>query len=169
MGFTVHRNASAVRGPADARARDFGRLIRLDRDPAFWRWVLADPEVSKGLLGADPEQVIQLLAQPHVKPLASENGGYVFIQMDQRGRAFELHSLFRPEGWGRETLLSGKQAARQMFSSGAKLLMTHEVEGQWRTRPPRSFGFAPAGEPEDGRRTWVLTQLAWNASPAGRR
>ena len=143
------------------------------RDPAFWDRITAHPEVMDGALMGVPLSLSEVVTHPSVTPLASENGGYLFCQLDGAGRVFELHSIFAPDGWGREALTTGKAALVEMFSRGMQVLTTYQVEGKWRTQPPKSFGFAPQGDfaPALGVsvKTWLLTRTAWEASPAFRR
>lgn len=152
-------------------------MLRLERDPAFWSRVASHPALTEAMLGADPEAVGAFAASDVVIPLAAEHGGFLFIRLDRLGRALELHTMFTPEGWGREVLFAAKAAFRLLFSEGAQVIMTHEVEGLWRSRPPKTFRFAPTGEMApanvNGRpltlRTWILTRDAFDASPANRR
>ena len=150
-------------------------MVTLDRDPAFWRWVFDHPAVKPhaGLgLSVDFEP---LLADARVTPLRAVNGGYLFVQLDGLGRVRELHSLFRPEGWGREALLAGKAALAAVFAAGAQVVTTYEARGNRRSQPPLSFRFQPAGDfapdplTKAELRTWVLTRSAWEGSPAYRR
>lgn len=142
------------------------------RDPSFWRAVIDHPEVKPHVTLGREFDVGPLIASSRVLPLASENGGFLLVQLDGLGRVFELHTMYRPEGWGREVLTASKAMFRQMFER-CDLIVTHEVFGWWRSRPPKSFGFRPAGEfrPEYGTqlRTWTLTRDDWEKSPARRR
>jgi hypothetical protein len=139
------------------------------RDPAFWRGVLNDAAVAPTLFGRPVEAVIEVVQNPAVVPLATENGGLIFIGRCGFGRVFELHTAYRPAGWGREVHSAAKAAFARIFES-AELVFTHEQLGQWRTRPPRSFGFEALGSPfenEFGRfQLWMLTRARWAASPA---
>jgi hypothetical protein len=114
-----------------------------------------------------------ILEDPRVTPLRAAHGGFFFVQLDALGRCLELHTLFKPEGWGRGALLAAKAAFLLMFERGADVIVTHEVAGNPRSQPPLSFRFQPAGafRPALGAslRTWVLTRAAWEASPARRR
>lgn len=140
-----------------------------NRDPAFWRWVTQSPEVqSQPLMGGD---ISTLLQNQFVTPLASANGGYLFGRMDGLGRVFELHAMFRREGWGREALTTLKAA---LVHIDADVILATEIDGNWRSRPPKSFGFTTAADfaptpygPQA--RTWILTRERWTASPAYRR
>lgn len=141
------------------------------RDPAFWRAVAEHPEVSPSVLfGHDAEVMDAIVANPGVLPLASENGGFLFTSRDNFGRVFELHTMFRPNGWGREVALALKQALERVFNGGADLVFTHSNEDAWRTKPPLSFGFKRLGEPFDtewGRFcTWGVFANQWSQSPA---
>jgi hypothetical protein len=148
-------------------------LIREDRDPAFWTAVYEHPQVKPHVsLGHDLD-LAEILADPGVTPLAADHGGFIFIRLDGLGRTYELHTMFTPEGWGREVAGAAKAAFALMFDGGADLIVTHEVAGNRRSQPPRSFRFEPAGgfRPalDHELRTWVLTRYAWEASPARQR
>lgn len=147
-------------------------MIRECRDLAFWSAIYEHPEVKPHVsLGHDLD-LAAVVSSPAVLPLASAHGGFFFIRLDGVGRVWELHTLFTPEGWGREVHAAAKAAFAQMFERGADVIVTQEVAGNRRSQPPRSFRFCPAGEfrtsPELGAdlRSWVLTRTAWEASPA---
>jgi hypothetical protein len=149
-------------------------LIHEDRDREFWRNVYEHPEVKPHVgLGHDLD-VAALAAHPGVIPLRSEHGGFFFVRLDSLGRVYELHTLYTPEGWGREVHLAAKQAFNRMFAGGAQVITTQEVEGHRASQPPRSFGFVACGDFEPvphlnvALRSWVLTRTAWEASPAYR-
>jgi len=149
--------------------------MAVDRDPQFWIDVAEHPAVAPHVLfGHSGLLIADVIRHPSVTAFSSEHGGYLFVKLDGLGRVYELHSLFTPEGWGREALATAKRAFAEIMKTAA-LVVTYEVEGNWRSRPPKSFGFAPAGgssdSPELGLpiRTWVLTQEAWIASPVWRR
>ncbi len=145
-------------------------MIRVERDADFWRGVIAHPQVSHVMMGL-PLDIAGLVEHESVVPLASSNGGFLFCRLDGLGRVFELHTLFKPDGWGREVSGSAKEAFAHMFDVGAQVITTYEVEG-WAS-PPLSFGWRTAGEfapsPIGNTRTWILTLEAWAASPARRR
>lgn len=145
-------------------------MIREERSGDFWRGVVEHPKVAHVLMGL-PLDIGDLVSHERVIPLASENGGFLFCQLDGLGRVFELHTLFKPEGWGREVSTAAKEAFAEMFAKGARVITTYEVEG-W-TAPPLSFGWRTAGEFSPSSlgnlRTWVLTLDGWEASPARRR
>jgi hypothetical protein len=145
--------------------------VHEERDPAFWRAVAAHPAVGPMILQGQSLDVIDaIVAHPDVLPLASNNGGLMFTARDQFGKVKELHTLYRPEGWGREVAVAAKHAFERVFSGGADLVFTQENLASWRTRPPKSFGFKPLGEAfvsELGTfRTWGLLAADWLASPA---
>lgn len=147
-------------------------MIREDRS-GFWSEIAEHPEVKPHASLGYEFSISELVKSPFVTPLRSENGGFLFIRLDGLGRVYELHTLYRPEGWGREVLGASKAALTTMLGRGAQVLTTYEVEGWWRSRPPKSFGFQPAGSfvetPLGSLRTWILTQAAWDRSPARRR
>lgn len=145
-----------------------------DRSPEFWDRIASHPEVAPHVfLGGATLPLMEIVQHPSVTPLRAEHGGFLFCQLDGLGRVFELHTLFEPAGWGREVALSARQAFDHMFDAGAQLITTYEVEGWWRSRPPKSFRFHPCGDfapsPFGSLRTWILTADAWASSPVCRR
>ena len=147
-------------------------MIREERDPAFWFEIASHPDLAGALMGLTPREVQQIATRPDVLPLASQNGGFFFGRMDGLGMVLELHSLFRPAGWGREAAAAGKDALARVFGA-AQVITTYEVRGNDRSRPPRSYGFAPAGDWQatdvGTLRLWVLTRAAWESSAVFRR
>lgn len=150
-------------------------MIREQRDPGFWQTVAEHPGVAPHVfLGHGPVSLAALVTHDSVLPLASEHGGFLFCRLDGPGRLWELHTMYTPEGWGREVLQAAKAAFSRVFEQ-AQVVTTYEVEGWWRSRPPKSFGFQRAGDfqavPEIGAAlsTWILTRTAWETSPAHRR
>ena len=149
-------------------------MIHIERDPRWWVDVASHPAVAATLFGANPEVVGQVVVSPTVLPLAAVNGGFFFARLDVMGLVRELHTMFRPEGWGREVHQAAKEAFEYVFGTGCQVIVTYQVEGNERSQPPRSFGFVLAGDyrPIDTGavvRSWVLTRQAWEASPAHRR
>lgn len=145
-------------------------MIRLERSPEFWRDLIDHPAVSHVKMG-QPFAVEEIVGLEGVTPLATDHGGFLFIRLDGLSRVFELHTMFKPEGRGRDLTTAAKEAFSRMFDGGARIITTYEVEG-W-TAPPLSFGWRSVGafEPTDHGpiRTWVLTLEAWESSPAHRR
>lgn len=148
-------------------------MIRLERDPAFWVGVASHPAVAQALAGMAPAAVASIVARDDVLPLAAEHGGYLFRRLDPLGHICELHSLFTPDGWGREALTAGLQAINAVWIAGYQLVTTHQVRANPRSQPPRTFAFTPAGDwrpsPIGDVRLWTLSRLAWESSPAARR
>jgi hypothetical protein len=150
-------------------------VIREDRDPAFWDSVYEHPEVKPHVSLGHEIDVAAVVSNPLVTPLRAEHGGFLFIKLDGFGRVYDLHTMFTPEGWGREALIAAKAAFREMFARGADLIVTQEVKGNRRSQPPLTFRFATAGDfgpsvlLSTPHRTWFLTRAAWDASPACRR
>lgn len=147
-------------------------MIREERDPAFWVKVASHPQVRETLFGVAPEDLAGHIGHPEMLPLASEHGGFLFAKVGSLDGVRELHTLFTPEGWGREVHRAGKEALEVVFGS-CDLVTTFEVLSNPRSRPPKTFGFQPASDerpsPFGPIRTWVLTRHAWEASPARRR
>lgn len=148
-------------------------MIAEQRDPAFWRAVIEHPAVKPHVTLGRAFDIGPLVANARVLPLASENGGFLMVQLDGVGRVYELHTMFRPEGWGREVLLALKDACELlMCERGAQILTTYEVGGNKRSQPPKTFRFQAAGEFEacdlGSFKSWVLTKADWLTSPARR-
>ena len=148
-------------------------MIRVERDPAFWTIVAAHPAVQGAILGIAPETIGELAVREGVLPLASRHGGYLFARADALGFVVELHTLFTPEGWGREAVIAGIEALNAVFLLGYQVVTTFEMETNPRSRPPVTAGFVQAGDwretPLGQLRMWVLTRAGWEASPAARR
>ena len=146
--------------------------LREERDPAFWLEIASHPSLRDTLMGLAPADIAEIAVRPNILPLASANGGFFFGKVDGLGMVLELHSLFRPEGWGREAAISAKQALQWVFRT-AQAITTYEVQGNAHSRPPVSYGFVKAGEwqaTDVGMlRLWVLTRAAWDLSPSKRR
>lgn len=150
-----------------------GGRVRIERDPAFWTAIAAHPAVALMLRGVDPARVGALAARREFLPMATEHGGFLLQRRDDLGFAWELHTLFTPEGWGREAVVAGIEALGLLFGSNARLISTLEVKGNPRSRPWKGFGFAEAGEwaetPMGELRLWILTKTAWAESRAAKR
>ncbi len=144
-------------------------MIVEDRS-TWWREIADHPAVRPHLLLAPDADVMVFVEHPSITPLRAEHGGFLFLKLDGLGKVQELHTMFTPEGWGREALLAAKFAFAEIFARGASVVTTSEVAGNWRSQPPKSFGFRAAGpfEPALGEslRTWILTREAWEVSPA---
>jgi hypothetical protein len=147
-------------------------VIREERDGAFWFEIASHPAVKGAVMGLDPRAVAEAAMRPTLLPLASDNGGFLFGRMDGLGLVRELHTLYRPAGWGREAAGAAKEAFAWVFAA-AQVVVTYEMQANPRSRPPRSFGFTQAGAwrrtAAGALRAWVLTRAAWELSPAHRR
>lgn len=145
-------------------------MIRIERDADFWVRVMHHPQVFTAVGRPDAAAIAEIVNRPNVFPLAAEHGGFLFARIDNLGRVLELHTAFTPEGWGREVNAAAKEAFNHVFAEGFQMVATYELADNPRSRPPRSFGFAPAGEFGPSAlgmlRSWVLTVAAWRASPA---
>lgn len=142
--------------------------IRIERDPAWWAAVAADPDVLPWLGEVTPAQVGLWAGSASVMPLAAEHGGFMFVQVAPT--IVEMHSLFTPAGRGREVIRAGVQAIGFVFNQGAAMITTYEVDGNPRSRPPRGAGFVACGDwrdaPSIGRlRPFRLDIEAWKATP----
>lgn len=145
-------------------------MIREERDAGFWQAVADHPEVAPHVSLGQAVDLGEILKIPGVVPLAAEHGGFIFVPQDSIGRTFELHTLFTPEGWGREVAEALKSANEWMRQRGAQVLTTYQVEGNWRSQPPKTHGWKAAGDfapsPVGQLKTWVLLMSDWLASPA---
>lgn len=147
-------------------------MIRIERDRQFWLDVASHPAVAGSVMGLDAQAVADHAQDPRILPLASEHGGFLFCQLDGLGFVRELHTLYMPQGWGREVLQAAKEAFTVVFEI-AQIVTTYEMRANHRSQPPRSFGFVAAGDWQTSivgdLRAWVLTREAWQQSPAHRR
>ncbi len=150
-------------------------MIREERDGAFWRDIASHPAVHGAIMGLSPDAVAEASGREDTIPLASDNGGFLFCRMDRIGMVVELHTLYRPAGWGREVFRAAQEACEWILGApgGHQIIVTYEMETNAHSQPPRSFGFVRAGEwqktPVGSLRAWVLTRAAWESSPAHRR
>lgn len=148
-------------------------MIRIERDPEWWVAIASHPALAGALMGLRPEALAPLIALDGMMPVAAEHGGFLFAQLDGLGFVRELHTLFTPEGWGREVAAAGKQALGMLFDGPCRALTTVETAENPASRPPRSFGFQQIGDWSETTvgeaRPWLLTKEAWTASPARRR
>ena len=148
-------------------------MIRIERNPAFWIGVASHPAVAGALMGERAEGVGTWAQRDDVLPIASSNGGFLLTRLDPLGMVAELHTLFTPEGWGREVVLAGIEAIGAVWTCGFQTIVTTEIRANPRSRPARTFGFQRCGEwkatPWGDARQWLVTRETWNASPAARR
>lgn len=145
--------------------------VLVERDAAFWDRIADHPEVRPWVLLEG--SLAHLIQDDRAMPLATDHGGAIFWNVDGLGFVVEMHTLFTPEGWGREVAMFGRACIRQVMST-ASLILTHEQEGYWRSRPPRSHGWKPFGDFEDAGfprrlKLWGLSRQSWLESPIGRR
>lgn len=148
-------------------------MIREERNPAFWADIAAHPALLGATFGLPPEALGRWAITEPILPLAALHGGFLFVRLDAFGFVRELHTLFTPEGWGREVALSAKAALDVLFAGPCRILTTYEMRDNPRSRPPTGFGSIVMGDWQDTAfgeaRPWLLTMDAWLASPAFRR
>ena len=144
------------------------------RDVHFWDSIAQHESVAPHVfMGVTPYSLAVLINNEANIPHASENGGVLFVAVDGLGLVKEMHTMYRPEGWGREVAINGKAFVNEVMKESV-LIITHEQEGNWRSSPPKSHGWKPCGDycyvglPKR-LRLWALTQEAWRASPVGRK
>lgn len=153
-----------------------GAKLITDKRPAkFWNEIESDPGIATATLG-NAMSLAELAAHPSVSTFTGPNGGYLAIDLiPPQGRFVEIHSIFRPAGWGREALQIARETCQILFERGVVLITTFQPESEWRSKPPASFGFRPISEfvPIAGfsknARTFILTKDMWLSSPASKR
>ncbi len=143
-------------------------MVAINRDASFWERIANHPDVAHVMFG----QVVDFssVEAECVYPYAAVNGGYIFVRLDPFGRIYDLHSLFTPEGWGREAFQTAIEVLALL--PGWQVITTYHT-GHKQSKPPASFGFRPAGAfcetPFGNWQTWLLTRDAWEASPVYKR
>lgn len=142
--------------------------IREERDPRFWQAVIDHPAVEH-VKGGHDLVAADLVGRKDVRPIASENGGYIFVRLDVLARIYEIHAAYKPQGWGAEAHAALKLAIEAV---DADVIVATETSDP-HSRPPLSFGFRCAADfrpsPIGDVRSWVLTRDAWLSSDARRR
>lgn len=147
--------------------------LRIERNPYFWLNIAQRPEVEPYVLqGAPADYLAEFVIRDDVLPLAAPNGGFLFH--DKGAGVYELHTLFAPEGWGREVAEALRAATQHLLvGKKAKALTTYEQENYWRSRPPLSHGWKSTSEFANtgigSVRSWELTRAAWLASAVGKK
>lgn len=143
----------------------------LNRDVSFWDSIASHPEVGPSIfLGIEPVSLAPLVEPEDHLPMASENGGLIFSPVDHLGMIYEMHTLYKPEGWGREVAIFSRLAIDEAFNR-ASIIVTHEQEGNWRSKPPRSHCWQSSDDYRDvglpvRLRMWYLTKERWLSSPS---
>lgn len=105
-----------------------------------------DPEVNPHI-GGDELDLTGLLEQS--VSFVTEGGAIIFTPINNA--AYQFHTLFLPEARGKIALKAAKHAAFEMFTStDAMELVTYTPHDAPHARPPRTFGFKPWFERQDG-------------------
>lgn len=146
----------------------------LCRDAKWWDSIATHPEVSPHVfMGFEPVSLSGLVEAENNLPLRSENGGVILVGLDAFGLVREMHTMYSPEGWGREVASNGKLFMQEAFKT-TQVLFTHEQEGNWKSRPPRSHGWKQASDYREVNlpkrlKLWMLTRDDFYSSPVGRK
>lgn len=144
-------------------------MLRIERSEDFWSGIIRHPSVGNSLGMAD-EEFLSCVAHPQVTPFASENGGFLTIDLGI-GLMSEFHTVFTELGRGREAFSSACELAEILFQNH-DVLTTYET-ANITSRPPRSFGFQTEDSwittPKGDLKLWYLTKSRWRQSPAHRR
>jgi hypothetical protein len=144
------------------------------RDVQFWDSVATHEAVAPHIfMGTEAVTLAPIIEREDALPMRSENGGIIFVPVDPFRLVYEMHTLYTPEGWGREVAKQSKLFILKAFEK-ASLILTHEQEGYWKSQPPKSHGWKCSGDfcyvgYEKRIRLWLLTRDAFLASPVGRK
>lgn len=147
--------------------------LQENRDPLFWDDVQSDPAVHFAFSRSGIRiRLAELAASPLYRVFTGANGGFLFCDMEPTRRFYVLHAAFKQKAWGREPWEVGRRAAKTLFDEGAVALTNLQREGEWRQRPPRSFGwvalsdFEPVRDRDYRAKSWILTREMWYHSTA---
>lgn len=146
----------------------------IERDYLFWDSVASHEAVSPHIfMGTEPFSLKEIVGRELTMPLRSEHGGVLLLGLDGFGLVREMHTLYTPEGWGREVAMNGKLFMHEAFKT-TQVIFTHEQEENWRSRPPKSHGWQSQGDfcyvgLTKRLKLWMLTRDAFYASPVGRK
>lgn len=140
----------------------------VDRNPQFWVKIASHAGVAHVLDGMEAATIADIALQDDVIPYRGINGGYFLKKSDSFGRVYELHTIFTPEGWGKEAFYVARSMFDQAFAF-CDLILTHETEHH-QSRPPKTFRFKQMGDfnytPHGRVRLWSLSKADWESSPA---
>ena len=134
-------------------------MIRIERKPGLWE-VGRPSGMRPGPLWGSYAGSGGIHGGPAHRPaLAAEHGGFFFTRLDALGLVMELHTLFTPEGWGREVLTAAKAACHVVFRGRCQVMTTME----WpTTRAPSRPG------PSGSRRRASFKKRRWARPASGR-
>lgn len=146
----------------------------IERDYLFWDSVASHEAVAPHIfMGTEPFSLKEMVQRTTTLPLRSEHGGVLLVGLDGFGLVREMHTMYTPEGWGREVARNGKLFMVEAFRT-TEVLFTHEQEDNWRSRPPKSHGWVSVGDLKSvglskRLRLWMLTRDNFYSSPVGRK
>lgn len=145
-------------------------MLEVNRSIDFWTKIVEHPSVGASL-GMTTQEFINCVTHPRVTPLASENGGYLVIDLGI-GLIAEFHAVFTELGWGREVFNTGCELVERVFKDH-DILTTYEIAENRNSRPPLSFGFKSENRWintfNGDLKLWYLTKSRWADSPVYRR
>ena len=152
-------------------------MITENRDPAFWRRIQRDPTVKFAFSRSGIKIDLAEIATNHfVRPFASENGGFLAIEMlPGSARYWDIHAAFTAGRNPREVHAVGVNMVDTLFREGAVELQVTQRADEPSHRPPLSFGWEAGSNPEPmkGRAynaiSWILTRKMWYSSTTYRR
>jgi hypothetical protein len=127
-----------------------------------------EPFVLRGLASYDDFKA--WLMTDGVTEYRYPGGGFVFVDKPD---GVEIHVAFLPDFWGRSLAMSFRDVFQKVMAGGRNII-AHEWADNWRSMPPRSYGFVEDGVFENTEfgvacKRWVLTPETWYRSPVGRK
>lgn len=146
----------------------------VNRDVSFWDSIAFHPEVAPFVFLDHPRSSLSVLIEDEKNvPFSSDHGGVLFVKTDHLGSVYEMHTMFTPEGWGREVALTGAASLHNIFKT-ALMVFTYEQEGHWRSCPPKGHRWKSSGDFVDHGlskrlKLWYLTRDDWLSSPVGKK
>lgn len=137
-----------------------------------WTPVLEHPDVEPFVLRGlgTVDDFLDWIKQDDVTEYRYPGGGFVFVDKPD---GLEIHVAFLPDFWGRPLAISFRNVFTKVMALG-KTVVAHEWEDNWRSKPPRSYGFVEDGVFKStdfgvSCKRWFLTPEAWYNSPVGRK
>lgn len=112
-------------------------------DATLLNTVANDPTVRPWLGGDGPINLAPLLADPTTLAIVTPHGGIIAVPLDEH--RYEAHSLFLPEGRGREAIVATRAALDFLFSTSAATELVTKVttDNKAARGMARLMGFLP--------------------------
>ena len=128
-------------------------------DPAHFNAVANDPSVRPFLGGEGQIDLTPLLRNPAHVGIATEHGGFVLVNQGE-GR-YEVHSMFLPEGRGREAVEAMRAASAYLFAATdcVEVVTKAATTNRGAMALALRAGFEPRFE---GPVRWTSTDVLWH-------